>query len=231
MANHIIFKGINSNSIAGLLISELGHITRPSRKQEVTEVDGRDGDVVRYLGYEPYKKDLLIGLYGDFNIDQIINYFGGEGSLVLSNEPTKQYQARIVDNIDFERLIRFRTAKVSFIVQPYKKLVVEADVTGAVSPLTVENQGYEDSLPKLVIVADAGEIVTLDLDGDDFMTVTMPPEGTITIDGEALNCYNSNADKNQYVVGDFPVLPSGEHTIGWSGDVTSVTVSPNSRFL
>lgn len=231
MGNHLIYKNVNSNSISGLLISELGDITRPSRRQDVTEVEGRDGDVVRYLGYEPYKKNVTIGLHGDFDIDEISNFFGGEGELILSNEPTKVYQARVVDTIDFERLIRWRTATVSFIVQPYKKLLGEQAVESATSPLQVENKGYEDSLPTITVEGVAGEIVTLKNGTSNFATVTIPPEGTITLDGEAQNCYNDNADKNQYVVGDFAVLKSGVRTISWTGNATKVIVQPNSRWL
>lgn len=229
--NTITFKGINSNTITGLLISELPVITRPARRQETTEVDGLDGDVYRYQGYEVYNKTLVIGLYGDYDIDEIANYFSGEGDLILSNEPTKKYDARAVEAIDFERLIRFRTAKVEFTVQPFKKLVSETAVSGATSPLTVVNAGYVDANPIITVEGTPANVVTLDLDGDDFMTVTIPPEGIIIIDAEALNCYNSNADKNQHVVGDFPSLPSGSHTIGWTGTVTGVSVIPNSRWL
>jgi len=230
---NIIFKGTNSDTISGLLISELPDITKPPRRQEAIEVDGRDGDVYRYKGYDTYKKTLQIGLHGTYDIDEIANFFSGEGAVIFSNEPTKQYTARIVDNIDFERLVRFRTAKVPFIVQPYKKLVGEDNVTGSTSPLTVENLGYEDSLPTIIIVADADEVVEIDVNAQTVLSVTMPPEGTITIDGEALNCYNSNADKNQFVTmaGDFPTLLSGDNEISWTGDVTSVTVIPNSRWL
>ena len=228
---NIIFKGVNSSTINGLLISEQPDITRPSRKQEVIEVDGRDGDVVNYLGYESYKKTALVGLYSSFNVDEIFNYFGGEGWVTFANEPTKKYWGRIVDNIDLERRIRFRTGKVTWIVQPYKKLVTENDVTSSTNNFTVVNQGYEDALPVITIVAPAGNVVGIKVNTILVATITMPPEGTITLDSEALNCFNSNADKNQYVVGKFATLKAGNNTIGWTGTVTSVKVKPNSRFL
>lgn len=230
---NIIFKGVNSNTITGLLISEQPDITRPARRQTATEVAGRDGDVVAYLGYDTYEKVAEIGLYGSFDIDEVINFFSGEGWVTFANEPTKKYWGRIVKEIDFTRLIRFRKAKIRWIVQPYKKLVTESNVTGATSPLTVVNQGYENSLPTIIIVADADEVVEIDVNAVTVLSVTMPPEGTITIDSETLNCFNSNADKNQYVTmaGDFPTLLSGDNTVSWSGTVTSVTVIPNSRWL
>lgn len=228
---NIIFKGVNSSTIDGLLISEQPDIIRPARRTLVTEVDGRDGDVVDYLGYESYKKTALVGLYGGFDIDEVMNFFNGEGWVTFANEPTKKYWGRIVDDVAMERLIRFRKGKVTWVVQPYKKLVTESNVSGSSSPLTVPNAGYEDALPKIVVAGTAGNVIVLKKGGVTFMTVTIPPEGTITIDAEAKNCYNTNADKNQYVVGDFPTLQSGDNAISWTGTATSVTVTPNSRWL
>lgn len=230
--NTITFRGVSSSTITGLLIQELGDLTKPAKRTDRTEIDGRDGDISDDLGYESYKKTLKVGLYGGFDIDEIINYFDGAGDLILSNEPTKKYTARVDDNIDFERLIRFREGKVSFIVQPFKKLVDEDAVTGSVAPLTVENQGFKTSKPIITIVADADEVVALKVNDITVCTVTMPAEGTITLDTEALNAYNTAGDKNQHVVGaiDFE-LDSGENEIDWTGTVTSVTITPNSRWL
>lgn len=229
---NIIFKGVNSSTIDGLLISEQPDIIRPARRTEVTEVDGRDGDLVNYLGYEAYKKTALVGLYGSFDIDEVMNFFSGEGWVTFDNEPTKKYWGRIVDDVAMERIIRFRKGKVTWAVQPFKKLVTEASVTDASSPMTVTNQGYENSLPIITIVADEDEVVELDINGDTVLSVVMPAEGTITIDSETLNCYNSNADKNQYVTiaTDFPSLIAGSNTITWTGDA-ELTVTPNSRWL
>jgi phage-related protein len=63
------------------------------------------------------------------------------------------------------------------------------------------------------------------------MNIVMPPEGEIIIDSEALNCYNSNADKNQFVEGNFIELTKGEHAIAVTGGATGIVVTPNSRWL
>lgn len=231
MGNTITKNGVSSSTLTGLLISELPDITHPDRRQEVIEVDGRDGDIVRYQGYSTYKKKVQVGLHGSYDIDAIINFFSGEGEFVFSNEPTKKYIGRVVDAVDFERLVRFRKGNVNITVQPYKKLVTEANVTGTTSPKTVHNAGYVDCLPKIVLTGTAGNVIALKLAGITFMTVTIPPEGTITLDGEAKNCYNTNADKNQYVVGDFVALHAGDNVISWTGTLTGITITPNSRWL
>lgn len=118
--NYIILNGQISTNIPGLLISELPPITKPLIRTQVEEIDGRDGDIVTKLGYSAYNKEFTIGLYGDYDIDEVIQYFNSEGTVVFSNEPDKYYNYQILDQIDFERLIRFRTATVVMHVQPFK---------------------------------------------------------------------------------------------------------------
>ena len=118
--NSITWRGVSSTTIDGLLISELPPISKPTMRIKETVIDGRDGSVVEDLGYSSYNKSVLIGLHGEYDIDKVIKYFTGEGDLVFSNEPDKVYKARIASSIDFQRLVRYRTASVTFLVQPYK---------------------------------------------------------------------------------------------------------------
>ena len=120
MRNYIILNGKNSNEINGLLISELAPISKPLIRTNKEEIDGRSGDIITKLGYSAYDKEIEIGLYGNYNIDEIISYFNSEGLVTFSNEPEKFYKYTILDQIDFEKLIRFKTAKVKFHVQPFK---------------------------------------------------------------------------------------------------------------
>ena len=118
--NTITLNGQESTEIAGLLIQELPPISKPLIRTEIEEIDGRDGDIVTPLGYSAYDKEITIGLYGNFDIDEIIAYFNSQGTVTFSNEPDKYYNYQIIDQIDFERLVRFRTATVTFHVQPFK---------------------------------------------------------------------------------------------------------------
>ena len=123
--NKIIFKGIESTLINGLIICELPPITKPKMSVLETKIDGVDGTIIEELGYEPYDKEILIGLKGNFDIDEVIDYFNGEGDIVFSNEPDKFYKVKVIDQIDYERLVRFRTATVRFRTQPFKYLYKE----------------------------------------------------------------------------------------------------------
>ena len=120
MRNYITLNGKNSNEINGLLIQELPPISKPQIRTEVEEIDGRDGDIVTKLGFAAYDKEFTVGLYKDFDINEIIAYFNSEGTVVFSNESDKYYNYQIIDQIDFERLVRYRTATVRMHCQPFK---------------------------------------------------------------------------------------------------------------
>lgn len=120
MVNYIELNGEKSSNVKGLIIQSLPPITKPKMRTSIEDIDGRDGDIVTRLGYAAYDKELSIGLHGDFDIDDAIDFFDSEGEVVFGNEPDKYYRYQILDQIDFERLVRFRTAKVKMHVQPFK---------------------------------------------------------------------------------------------------------------
>lgn len=134
MRNTIELNGISSNDITGLLIQELPSISKPLIRTEVELIDGRDGDIITKLGYSAYDKEILIGLYGNYDINEVIAFFNSEGIVTFSNEPDKFYIYEILDKIDFERLVRFRTAKVKFHVQPFKYSTEEVERTFDINP-------------------------------------------------------------------------------------------------
>lgn len=120
MINYIELNGEKSTDIKGLIIQSLPPISKPKMRTSTETIDGRDGDIVTKLGYSAYDKEVSIGLHGEFDVDGAIAFFDSEGDVVFGNEPDKYYRYQILNQIDFERLVRFRTAKVKMHVQPFK---------------------------------------------------------------------------------------------------------------
>ena len=125
MINYIELNGEKSTNVKGLIIQSLPPISKPKMRTSIETIDGRDGDVVTKLGYSAYDKEVSIGLHGDFDIDDAISFFDSEGEVVFGNEPDKYYRYQILDQIDFDRLVRFRTANVKMHVQPFKHDAVD----------------------------------------------------------------------------------------------------------
>jgi predicted phage tail component-like protein len=227
--NEIIWKGVSSTKIEGLLICELPPITKPQMRTKTTTIDGMDGSIIDDLGYAAYKKDIVIGLRGGFDIDQVIKYFTGEGDLVLSNEPDKVYRARISGQIDFNRLVRFRQATIKFDVQPFKHKYLE-DYVMVTNGGKVFNEGLEVSKPKMVLHGSG--TVGISVNGIHIFDYTFPDvETEVVIDSEKQDAFLGDALKNRHMNGEFPGLVPGWNTIEWSGDVESIEILPRSRWL
>lgn len=144
--NYCILNGKKSTLIQGLLIQSLPPISKPLMRTSIEEIDGRDGDIITPLGYSAYDKEMSVGLFGDYDLDEVIKYFDSEGTVIFSNEPDKYYKYKILNQIDFERLLRFKTAVVTFHVQPFKYSAVDDDVVFSANELrmrryTIINSG------------------------------------------------------------------------------------------
>lgn len=229
--NYIIFKNKYSKHIKGLLICELPPITKPKMRTSITTIDGKDGDIVDELGYESYTKTISIGLTWNFDINEIIDYFSGSGDLIMSNEPDKVYKVSILDGIDYERLVRFRTANVKFHVQPYKYLLNEPAFTLNITDETsimVSNQGLIESKPIITLYGSGN--VAIAVNGLDVFTINIDDE-YVVVDSMEEEAYKGSTLKNRKMTGDFPILQSGINTISWSGTLTKIIVEPKSRWL
>ena len=123
--NYIILNGKNSTLVHGLMILELPPITKSKKRTQVTEIDGVDGDRITDLGYSAYNKKIRIGLHGNYDVDDVLSYFNSSGVVTFSNEPDKYYKYEVIEQIDLEKLIRFRKATVTFHVQPFKYSNIE----------------------------------------------------------------------------------------------------------
>ena len=158
--NMIIWKGVSSTTIEGLVISELPPISKPPLRTKETTIDGRDGSISEDLGYGAYDKSITIGLRGNFDINKVIKYFTGEGEIIFSNEPDKVYTAKVIGQIGYNRLLRFRTAVVTFKVQPYKHKYNEAFKETQTEATTGTNIVLNDSANatiKSIVVGDGSK--------------------------------------------------------------------------
>ncbi len=229
--SYVIWNGKKSSDVPGLIICDLPPISKPQIKTEIIEIDGTDGDFVQNLGYKSYTKTISIGLTRNYDIDEVIKYFSGSGILTLSNESDKYYYAQIIDSIDFNKLINFKTASIKFHVQPYKYKLNESNVELNITSedeLIVNNQGLETSNP--IITLYGSGLVELSINDVKTLSVNIDSE-FIVIDSMNQEAYKNTSLKNRNMIGEFPKLLPGNNKITWNGTLTKIIVNPKSRWL
>ena len=158
MREYIILNGVSSQTISGLLIQNLPPISKPKQRVEVEEIDGRDGDIVTTLGYGAYDKEFKIGLYGSYDVDEIISYFNSQGTVTFSNEEDKYYNYQIIEQIDFEKLIRYKTATVKMHVQPFKYSVSDNEKTFNINNNLLSFSNYSKTANGITVAYSNGTI-------------------------------------------------------------------------
>lgn len=176
MKNYVIINGINSNTITGLMINELPPITKPQMRVQSEEIDGRDGDITTNLGYSAYDKTITIGLFGTgYDINDIISFFNGEGTIVFSNENDKYYNFKIISQIDYETLQKFKVASITFHCQPFKYPLEE-------TPIELEYQYIEATDVEQATLNNTGEaLMQLTLKGNTSQESTPTPTTPVEV--------------------------------------------------
>lgn len=232
--NYVILNGKKSTAVQGLLIQELPPVSKPQIRSNIETIDGRDGDIITKLGYAAYDKQLVIGLRGQYNIDDVIEYFNSEGTVTFSNEDDKYYNFQILEAINFERLIRFRQATVTFHVQPFKYSLSEGNTHYTLknnSEILVNNSGNIYSKP--VITLYGSNTCGIYLNGSQVFSIDFGINDNITIDTEALEAYSGTTLKNRIVTGNYDnfYLPVGANTIKFTGSVTQCFIKNYSRWI
>lgn len=190
MLNEIILNGISSNTLQGLLIQSLPSISKPLMRSQKEEIDGRDGDIITPLGYSSYDKIFSIGLSYNYDINAIIKFFDSEGTVTFSNEPDKYYNYQILEQIDFERLLRFKTATVTMHVQPFKYPTSEEPAT--FSRNRIKLQSYNQTTSGVTVKVTEGLVYDQEIviTGNGTATFSIPIQTlTITPDRYAFSAY------------------------------------------
>lgn len=233
MRNYVIINGVNSLTINGLAINELPPITKPLQRTLIEEIDGRDGDIITKLGYGAYDKVMTIGLYHNFDIDEVIAFFNGSGTITFSNEADKVYYFTILEQIDYESLLSFKTATITIHCQPFKYPLTNTPVNLSTGDSTVKNLGNVYSKPLLTLVGSG--TITISLEDNQIFSIDMTDVGTMVIDTVLLEAYNPNTGVllNRKVTGDYSKfkLQPGDNKITIGGTITSATIENITRWL
>lgn len=229
----ITFNGSTSAS-KDVTVLTYPDIVKPTLRVETVKIPGRHGEVtlIDTPAYESRLLECECAVSDVSKISAASAWLTGRGLLILGNDPTYAYDAVVVDEIRFSRVLRghgHHKFTVPFLCHPLKRLAsTEADITLAVGG-NVTNPGHVTSRPKVVVTGTGN--ITLMM-GETITTLT-GVSGAIVIDSDAGIATNldGTANASRLVSGDWPTLLPGVNAVSWTGTVTSVVITPRWRYL
>ena len=217
----------------GIHVSEQPPLTIPSERVTYTNVPGRPGSLTTLEGDDVYDDLVLTAtcwLSGPAQIPAIAGWLKGSGTVTFANRQGGYYKARVANQISFEKILRgnpHRSFAVNFRCKPFWYMADVADTTLTTSTTFVNNPGNVYSEP-IITVYGSGDITLM------VGTTIVQLEGiedSITLDSTLMEAYKGATSLNSSMSGEFPLLQPGANAVSWSGNVTSVVVKPNWRFL
>lgn len=224
-------------SSKGVIVTALPPIQTAGKRDETHMIPYRSGrlhiqdgayeEIVKAVSvYLPYEQRGAVTALKDLRA-----WLTGSGTASFSNEPGREYRARIVSEISWGEWVNGyadRTAQILFECEPFAYHTGASDITltaaGAVS-----NPGTAEARP-LIAVTGSGDITLMT--GGEIITLT-GLSGTVYLDSAAEECYalsnGARVSKNAMMSGEFPSLSPGVNQIAWTGTVTKLLITPRWR--
>ncbi len=231
-----IFNGKDSFQNFGIYIEKRPNLPSPKRRVSYIEVPGRDSSLRRDEGtYEDITLSVECSLIGNpySKISSIKSWLlnAGESDLIFSYQPDQKYIAQVVNNIDFEIVLKITSHFVIlFNCQPFQYATDNTPIM-VIESTTLTNPGTVKSLPNIKVTGSGSGSLTVN--GQSVFLSDI--DDTVTLDSTVQETYKdtgtSLVSKNFTKTGDYPVLLPGENTISFSGGITSLEITPNWRWL
>lgn len=236
----IIFRGVSVSSLDNVYVSSMPSHRKASMRYSEYYVKGRDGALHVDEGFANFDLTaILVMINGTPSTRQTVNAWAdGTGKLILSDDPTKAYQATVKEEIQWTRVLSNKingvqcfhdVAVITWNCQPYMVEAVDSiiilDEPGETSMVT--NPGSATSLP-MIEVNGSGD-VTFSVNGNDITIAGMTDGVPVYLDSETGYVYT--AEGATAMTGDFPVLGLGANTFTLGSGVASLKVTPHWRWV
>jgi len=244
----ITFNG-STDTTNNVITESVAWLKKPAKRFIRSVIEGKDGETSTETGYDALIIPAVVGLKSTASVDTVIAWLNGTGVLICSEDPLKYRNAKILEQIDYDKLVRYRKAKVNFKCDdPYRYLITDPIVTKTSFPSTLTHGGNVPSNPLLKITGTGSAILTINGVG---IYITFDT-AYIYVDCETKEAFfatslytppssapdyvskNRNISLNQATTGEriWPTLIVGSNTISvFSGTITRVDITERTRFI
>ncbi len=232
MQDYFIWNGTDCRTY-GIHVSEQPPVTLPAERSKQNNVPGRRGSLTPLEGDDGYDDLLLTAtcfVTDTSRISEIGGWLKGGGTVTFANRLGGHYNARIANQIPFEKILRGNphcSFAVTFRCYPFWYAENVADITVSASGSMLTNPGSVYAEPVMTVYGN-GDITLMV--GSTIIELE-DISGNIVIDSALKEAYKGGVLQNDKMAGDFPVLKPGATAISWTGEVSRVIVQPNWRYL
>lgn len=232
----IVYGSVNSSNY-GIVVGEPPAFERPTRKQTIVQVPGRNGSVLfQENAWEDVTRTYSVWLDEDIannktladkvnDYQAALNSLTGYQMLTDNFEPDVYRLAYYSGGDQFtNEMTQYGRANLRFVCRPERFLVSGADAVEVDDGDTLTNPTPFASKPLIHIEA-SNETISVSIGGK---TIIAEVTDYINIDCERMNAYRLPVEnRNDKISGSFPTIPSGSNTIGITGNYTKVEITPN----
>ena len=225
---------INNQNTKNLGFALVGRPSIPSadKKYETIEVEGRDGVLTKFIGYQDLKFSLKFNILFQSDIKQKLREIKGllsvAKTLAFDDSPNFFYKIKRAQISDTQTIIKSHGSfNVEFIADPFEyesSSVLEYENP---SNLIIRNNTTYFSQPVLKFFGQGNIKLFVN---DELVEVKNINEG-ITIDSELQEAYYNDNNLNHQMLGDFPTFGIGENKLRLEGNVNKIEILPQWRWL
>lgn len=232
------WKGQTASGM-GLCVTALPPIQAATRRDEAHTVPHRSGKLHIQDGsldelikpvqcYLPYEQGAAVA-----PLRAIMAWLQGRGRVSFSDDPGREYEARIISQIDFGQWVtgyEDREFAVFFECEPWAYHTQNiGDITLTASGQQITNPGRAEAAPLLAVTGSGDAALMV---GAEILTLS-GLDGTIYLDCDIEEAYAVEGgipvSRNEKMSGEFPRIPPGLSAVSWTGGVTQVVVTPRWR--
>ncbi len=202
------FKNISSESMNVIIEEEEHFLARAPQRIESISIEGRDGDLIDFLGYSNVDRPIKVQILDSNKIDDILAWLNGSGTFEYKNRVTKAYFYQMVEPI---RTSAIKVADFMFSRAPFWH---KKDDSFIVVTNEITNEGNVYSKPIIRLEKGSSDVVEVTIAGVRFK-YTFNNESYVEIDCEEMNAtYNNLLRNNVLEIGFyFPILNVGVNNI------------------
>jgi phage-related protein len=229
---YFIFNGVDSRAM-GVHVIKYPPIIRPAERLKYVTIPGRAGDLTQSEGeniFDAYTRAMEVSNARGFSLDAVRKWLRGRGTMIIGNEPQFAYQVDLGAQCQYDKIIRgIWGGPLQMRTQPYKlDATPESPITVTASPATITNPGDVRAKPRVVINGSGNITLTM---GGKTLIITGAQSGWVydaalewVTDANGVPMFNVSS-------GTYPDLPVGQSAVLFTGNVTSLEITPRWRYL